>query len=37
MTALYWAFEYAAPLLVVWVALETPDPLDKLRRILYPE
>ncbi len=35
LTALYWAGEYVAPLLVVWVAVETPDPLDKLRRILY--
>ncbi len=34
MTALYWAGEYAAPLLAVWVAVEMPDPLDKLRRIL---
>lgn len=35
LTALYWAGEYAAPLLVVWVAVEMPDPLDKLRRVLY--
>jgi O-antigen ligase len=35
MTALYWAGEYLAPLLVVWVAIEMPEPLDQLRRILY--
>ena len=35
MTALYWAAEYAAPLLVVWVATEMPDPLGRLRKILY--
>lgn len=35
MTALYWAGEYVAPLLVVWVAVEMPDPLDRLRKILY--
>jgi O-antigen ligase len=35
MTALYWAGEYLAPLLVVWVAVEMPDPLDRLRKILY--
>jgi O-antigen ligase len=35
VTALYWACEYVAPLLVVWVALEMPDPLEGLRKILY--
>ncbi len=35
ITALYWAGEYVAPLLVVWVAVEMPDPLDRLRKILY--
>lgn len=35
MTALYWACEYVAPLLVVWVAMEMPDPLEGLRKILY--
>lgn len=35
LTALYWAGEYAAPLLVVWVAVEMTDPLANLRRILY--
>ncbi len=35
MTALYWACEYAAPLLVVWVAMEMPNPLEGLRKILY--
>jgi O-antigen ligase len=35
LTALYWAGEYAAPLLVVWVAVEMPNPLDRLRKILY--
>jgi len=35
VTALYWACEYVAPLLVVWVAMEMPDPLEGLRKILY--
>jgi O-antigen ligase len=35
MTALYWAGEYVAPLLVIWVAVEMPDPLEGLRKILY--
>jgi O-antigen ligase len=35
MTALYWACEYVAPLVVVWVAMEMPDPLEGLRKILY--
>lgn len=35
MTALYWAGEYLAPLLVVWVAVEMPDPLNRIRKILY--
>ena len=35
MTALYWAGDYVAPLLVVWVAVEMPNPLDRLRKILY--
>jgi hypothetical protein len=35
VTALYWACEYVAPLLVVWVAMEMPDPLEVLRKILY--
>ena len=35
VTALYWAGEYVAPLLVVWVAMEMPDPLEGLRKILY--
>lgn len=34
MTALYWAGEYVAPLLVIWVAMEMPDPLATLRKIL---
>jgi O-antigen ligase len=34
MTALYWAGEYVAPMLVIWVAMEMPDPLAKLRKIL---
>jgi O-antigen ligase len=34
MTALYWAGEYVAPLLVIWVAVEMPDPLATLRKIL---
>jgi O-antigen ligase len=35
MIALYWAFEYVAPLLVVWVAMEMPDSLERIRKILY--
>jgi O-antigen ligase len=35
ITALYWACAYVAPLLVVWVAMEMPDPLEELRKILY--
>lgn len=35
ITALYWAGEYVAPLLVLWVAVEMPDPLEKLRGILH--
>ena len=35
VTALYWACEYVAPLLVVWVAMETPNPLEGLKKILY--
>ncbi len=35
VTALYWAFEYVSPLFVVWVAMETPSPLEGLRKILY--
>lgn len=35
MTALYWAGEYVAPLLVVWVAMEMPNPLEGLRKILH--
>jgi len=35
LTALYWACEYVAPLLVVWVAMERPDPLGGLRKLLY--
>jgi O-antigen ligase len=35
VTALYWAFEYLAPLLVVWVAMEMPHPLAVLKKILY--
>jgi len=34
MTALYWAGEYVAPLLVIWVVAEMPSPLAGLRRIL---
>jgi O-antigen ligase len=35
MTALYWACEYVAPLLVVWVTMEMPEPLEGLRKLLY--
>jgi hypothetical protein len=35
VTAMYWAFEYVAPLLVVWVAMEMPDLLERLRKILH--
>lgn len=34
MTALYWAGEYVAPLLAIWVAVEMPSPLTGLRKIL---
>jgi len=33
--ALYWAGQYAAPLLVVWVAVEGRDAMAGIRRILY--
>jgi O-antigen ligase len=34
VTALYWAGEYVAPMLVIWIAVEMPGPLAKLRKIL---
>jgi O-antigen ligase len=34
-TALYWAAEYAAPLLAVWVAVESRDAMKSVRRVLF--
>jgi O-antigen ligase len=34
LTSLYWAAIYSSPLLVVWIALEKPDSLNLLRRLI---
>lgn len=35
LTAMYWVGVYIAPLLVVWVALDRPNGLEDLRKLLY--